>query len=65
MQGMKILLVEDDASLAEIVKHGLEQEHYAVDWVANGNDGIDMALAYDYDLIILDIMLPDRDGFFF
>ncbi|MCK9524561.1 MAG: response regulator transcription factor [Dehalococcoidales bacterium] len=63
MQSMKILLVEDDDSLAEVVKHGLEQENYAVDWVNNGNDGLDMALAYDYDLIILDIMLPDRDGF--
>ncbi len=63
MQGMKILIVEDDAGLAEVVKHGLEQENYSVDWVNNGNDGIDMALAYDYNLIILDIMLPGRDGF--
>jgi two-component system copper resistance phosphate regulon response regulator CusR len=63
MLTMKVLMIEDDASLAKVVKHGLEEEGYTVDWVDNGNDGIDMARMYAYDLIILDIMLPGCDGF--
>ena len=46
-----------------VVKSGLEENGYAVDWVADGLSGFEIALAYQYDLIILDIMLPKRDGF--
>lgn len=60
---MRILVVEDDENLAMVVKSGLEENGYAVDWVADGLSGSEIALAYQYDLIILDIMLPKRDGF--
>ena len=60
---MRVLIVEDDKNLTEIVKSGLEESGYAVDWVADGFSGLDMAVAYAYDVIILDIMLPGMDGF--
>jgi len=60
---MRVLIVEDDKHLAGTVKSGLEESGYAVDWVADGFSGLDMAGAYAYDVIILDIMLPDIDGF--
>lgn len=55
---MRILVVEDDEKIANAVKKGLEQESYAVDVELNGDDGQDSALGLDYDLIILDRMLP-------
>jgi DNA-binding response OmpR family regulator len=55
---MRILLVEDDVKIANAVKRGLEQESYAVDVEYDGADGLDSALAFDYDLLILDRMLP-------
>jgi DNA-binding response OmpR family regulator len=60
---MKILIIEDDANLVSIIKAGLEDNGYAVDWVADGQDGVDMAATYAYDAVILDIMLPRKDGF--
>jgi DNA-binding response OmpR family regulator len=60
---MKVLLIEDDKELAWAVKTGLEGNAYVVDWMTNGIDGTDMACAHIYDIIILDIMLPLRDGF--
>lgn len=60
---MRILIVEDETTLAETLRRGLTEEHYAVDTVANGRDAIDYALAAPYDVIILDIMLPGMDGF--
>jgi len=60
---MRLLIVEDDQNLAETIKSGLEESGYAVDWVAGGFSGLNMAVAYAYDVIILDIMLPDIDGF--
>ena len=59
---MRILLVEDDENLVWPVKTGLEESGYAVDWASDGLSGKDMALAYPYDVIILDIMLPKLDG---
>ena len=59
---MRILLVEDEKSLADIVKKGLEDEGYAVDVAYNGEDGLFMAENEPSDLIILDIMLPIIDG---
>jgi heavy metal response regulator len=59
---MRILIVEDEKSLADIVKKGLEEEGYAVDIAYNGEDGLFMAGNEPSDLIILDIMLPVVDG---
>ncbi len=59
---MRILLVEDEKSLSDIIKKGLEEEGYAVDIAYTGNDGLFMAENYPLDIIILDIMLPGMDG---
>ncbi len=59
---MRILLVEDDADLAQFVRKGLKEEHYAVDVAADGETGLALALDNAYDLMILDIMLPKLDG---
>ncbi|MEI7690213.1 MAG: response regulator transcription factor [bacterium] len=60
---MRILLVEDDVKIANAIKKGLEQESYAVDAEYDGADGMDAALAFDYDILILDRMLPGiEDG---
>ena len=60
---MRILLVEDERRIAQAVKEGLEQENYAVDVEYDGEDGLNAALAEDYDLIILDVMMPVLNGF--
>lgn len=59
---MRILVVEDEHRIANTIKKGLVQEHYAVDLAYNGNDGFDLASTEDYDLIILDLMLPGING---
>jgi DNA-binding response OmpR family regulator len=59
---MRILLVEDDADLAQFIRKGLKEEHYAVDVAADGEEGLELALNNAYDLLILDIMLPKLDG---
>jgi len=59
---MRILLVEDEKKVAGFVKRGLEQESYAVDVCHDGEDGQHYAEVNDYDVIILDIMLPTRSG---
>jgi DNA-binding response OmpR family regulator len=59
---MRILIVEDEKSLADIIKKGLEEEDYAVDVAYNGEDGLSMAENEPSDLIILDVMLPIVDG---
>lgn len=59
---MKILLVEDEAAIANVIRRGLEQGRYQVDWAEDGETGLRMALEQTYGLIILDIMLPRRDG---
>jgi len=59
---MRILIVEDEKSLADIIKKGLEEEGYAVDVAYDGEDGLFMAENEPSDLIILDIMLPIVDG---
>ncbi len=60
---MKILLVEDDKKIATMVKRGLEAEGFTVEVAFDGNDGIWLATEGKYDLIILDILLPGRNGF--
>ena len=59
----KILLVEDEEKLARMVELELKYEGYQVDKAADGRTGLDMAQTGDYDLILLDIMLPKIDGF--
>lgn len=59
---MRVLIVEDDDILANVLKEGLEEEGYAVDIATNGEDGLYMAEVTPYDVVILDIMLPELDG---
>lgn len=59
---MRILLVEDEHKISSYVKRGLEEYGYAVDAVFTGRDALDWADSGPYDLIILDIMLPEMDG---
>lgn len=60
---MRILLVEDDVAIARSLKEGLEDEAYAVDVVYDGDEGYRTATADDYDVIILDVMLPEMNGY--
>ncbi|OGM11938.1 DNA-binding response regulator [Candidatus Woesebacteria bacterium RBG_16_34_12] len=59
---MRILVVEDEHRIANAIKKGLEQENFAVDVSYNGSDGYDLASTEEYDVIILDLMLPGMDG---
>ena len=59
---MRILVVEDDKKVAGFIKKGLEEETYAVDVAYDGEDGLHLGVEGQYDLIILDIMLPKIDG---
>jgi DNA-binding response OmpR family regulator len=59
---MRILVVEDEHKLASVLKRGLEEHGYAVDVAYDGEDGLAMATAAPYDLIVLDVMLPKLDG---
>lgn len=59
---MRILVVEDEHRIAQAVKAGLEQESYAVDVAYDGEDGYNAATSEDYDLILLDVMLPSMNG---
>ena len=60
---MHILIVEDEPSIADFVERGLAAEGYAVSSVRDGVDGERLAQAGEVDLVILDLMLPRRDGF--
>lgn len=59
---MKILVIEDEHKIGTAIKKGLGQEHHIVDIAFTGEEGQDLALSEEYDLIILDLMLPDIDG---
>ena len=59
----KILIIEDEASIAEIIKFNLEKEGFEADIALNGETGIEKGLAGQPDLILLDLMLPDVDGY--
>jgi DNA-binding response OmpR family regulator len=59
---MRVLLVEDEKKVADIIVRGLKAERFAVDVALDGLSGWDLAAAYDYDLIILDLMLPGMSG---
>ncbi len=60
---MRILVVEDEHRIAHAIKEGLEQEAYAVDVAYDGEEGFNSATAEDYDLIILDVMMPVMNGY--
>lgn len=59
---MKILVVEDDRAIAGALKEGLEDESYAVDVAYDGGEGLRTAQADEYDVIILDVMMPEMNG---
>jgi len=60
---MRILLVEDEQGLATVLKRGLEEHGYAVDLAGDGEEALAFASTEPYDLVVLDVMLPDVDGF--
>ncbi len=60
---MRILVVEDERELAHIIRRGLTEEGYAVDVAYDGEEGQELAESVPYDLIVLDIVLPKKDGF--
>jgi DNA-binding response OmpR family regulator len=59
---MKLLIVEDEEGIADFLRRGLESEGYAVAWAPDGEGGEAQALTGDFDLVLLDVMLPGRDG---
>jgi DNA-binding response OmpR family regulator len=59
---MRLLVVEDDKKVAQFIARGFEQEHHAVDVAYDGQHGAELALRVDYDVIILDVMLPKLSG---
>ncbi len=59
---MRVLLIEDDTSTAKSIELMLKSEGYVCDSTDLGEDGLDIGKIYDYDLIVLDLMLPDLDG---
>src|SRR5947209_5040501 len=60
---MRILLVEDDPRIARFVSRGLREQTYAVDVACDGDDALYKAAVNDYDAVVLDVMIPGRDGF--
>ena len=60
---MRILVVEDDPRLGPTIKRGLENDHYAVDLIPNGEDALQVGMNTQYDLVILDVLLPGLNGF--
>jgi len=59
---MRILIVEDEKKVASFIKKGLEEEHYAVDNAYDGESGLYMTEVNEYDLVVLDLMIPKIDG---
>ena len=59
---MRLLLIEDEVSLGAVVKEGMEGAGYVVDWVTTGSAGLRLLEQADYALLLLDVMLPDTDG---
>jgi DNA-binding response OmpR family regulator len=59
---MRVLVVEDDAGIAKFIHQGLNEAGYAVDVASNGREGVNYAIAADYDIIVLDVLLPELDG---
>lgn len=59
---MRILIVEDDYKLGALLQEGLREEGFETDWVKTGEDGVARALGDRYDLLLLDYMLPKKNG---
>ena len=59
---MRVLVVEDDAGISRFIHQGLNEAGYAVDLAVDGSEGINYAIAADYDVIVLDVLLPKLDG---
>jgi len=59
---VRVLVVEDDERIAEFIEHGLREEGHAIDVARDGEEALDWAAVVDFDAIVLDIMLPKRDG---
>ena len=59
---MRILVVEDERKVANFIKKGLEEEHYAVDVAYDGERGLELIEINEYDLLVLDLMIPKIDG---
>ncbi len=60
---MRILVVEDEPKVARFIERGLREENFNVEVARDGDDGLHRALETDFDLVVLDVMLPGRDGF--
>jgi two-component system, OmpR family, response regulator len=60
---MRVLVVEDEVKMGSLLRRGLQEEGHAADVVRTGDDALWMAAAIEYDAIVLDVMLPGRDGF--
>lgn len=60
---MRILVIEDEPKVARFLERGLRQQSYAVDVARDGEEGLQLAGDHEYDLLVLDVMLPRRDGF--
>jgi DNA-binding response OmpR family regulator len=59
---MRVLVIEDDVKVADFIRRGLEQENYAVDVACDGEEGVYHGSTHDYDVVILDLMLPRLPG---
>lgn len=60
---MKILIVEDETKLAQILQQGLKENGYVVEWAEDGGMGLELARSGTFDAVLLDVMLPVKDGF--
>ena len=60
---MKILVIEDSRATSDFIKRGLEEEGFAVDTAFTGEEGLELAQTFDYGLVLLDVMLPGKNGF--
>lgn len=63
VENMRVLLVEDDKAISDSIQLMLKTENFVVDCTELGEDGLEIGKIYDYDIIILDLMLPDIDGY--
>src|SRR5438874_2531172 len=59
----RVLVVDDDRELCQLVTRFLTREGFEISWTPSGNIGVERAMAEDYSLIMLDVMMPDTDGF--
>lgn len=60
--GLNVLLIEDDGAIAKYICDGLHQSGHNVEWVANGRSGMVLAIEHEFDVLIVDRLLPDMDG---